>query len=70
MRDPNILSVSQAALLAGVERHEFAYWLKTQPEFAAAIVINLPAKTTRISRLRLLRHLHGDDWQAVLGEAS
>lgn len=65
MRDPNILTVSQAALLAGVERHEFARWLKTQPEFAEMVVIDLPAKTFRISRPRLLRHLHGDEWQTV-----
>lgn len=65
MRDPNVLSVSQAAQLAGVERHAFAQWLKDNAELAEAIVIPLPSTLTRISRPRLLRFLHGDDWKAV-----
>lgn len=58
--DPNILSVEEAARLAGTSRKIFAQWLHDDPDFRAAVVVDVPGRFTRVSRPRLLRRLHGD----------
>lgn len=65
MRDPNVLSVPEAARLAGKERHEFKRWIDLDPAFRAAVVIDSPFQQIRISRPRLMRRLHGDNWREI-----
>ena len=66
MKDPNVLSVARAAPLAGVSPDRLRWRLKTDPEFREAVVIDMPGPI-RISRPRLLRHLHGEDWHSLIG---
>lgn len=58
--DANVLSVAQAARVAECDRHTFTNWLNQRPDFAAAVVIDVPGARPRISKPRLLRYLHGD----------
>lgn len=68
--DPDILSVAGAARLAGMDRHTFARYLADEScGLRAAVVIDLPGRI-RISRPRLLRHLHGEPLVSVEERAS
>lgn len=63
MRDPNILSIAEAARLTGKDPHNFSKMLKDDPELALKLVIDLPCTRTLISRPRLMRLLHGEHWR-------
>lgn len=58
--DANVLSVAQAARVAECDRHTFTNWLNERPDFAAAVVIDVPGARPRISKPRLERYLHGE----------
>ncbi len=60
MSDPNVLTVPEAARLAGCDRKTFSEWLRDDPDFRCAVVADVPGQRVRVSRPRLLRRLHGD----------
>lgn len=64
MRDPNVLTIPSAAVLIGITTETLRTWLKNDSELRAKIVIESPGYT-RISYPRLMRHLHGDEWEKV-----
>jgi hypothetical protein len=67
-RDPNVLSISQAARFARKDRTEFSNMLREHPEFAQAISTGLPSSRITISLPRLARFLHGECWREVLAQ--
>lgn len=68
MKDPDVLTIPQAARLCGCSEDKLRHDIQVDPEFAAAIVVPQPGYT-RISRPRLLRRIHGEDWRELV-EAS
>jgi len=68
--DPDVLTVPEAAAIAGCSRWKLLRDLADDPELRSAIVIDWPGQT-RISRPRLLRRLHGEEagdakWAALM----
>lgn len=66
MSDPDVISVPAAAALIGCSRQKLLRDLHGDADFAAAIVIKVPGRYLRISRIRLLHHLHGEMWRDKL----
>lgn len=59
-RDPLVLTPAEAAALCGTSRNILVRWLEDDPDFARAVLIDLPTKRRRISKPRLMAFLHGD----------
>lgn len=61
--DPDVLTVPEAARLIGCTPRTLRGALADDDELRAAVVIAFPGRYVRISRPRLLHHLHGEQWR-------